>query len=335
MTSNCKWHRRQPVKGFSKQPDKGSALLMVLWLTAALSAVGIAVASNVRGETQRTETNIDDARAYFLARGAVERSALHMIWSRAYRSDDGLPMYHINGDPSMDLTFPAGDVHVEVIPESSKLNVNAIRPEFMMRLLAALGVPEDRATGITAAIVDWRLPRSANPGAPLSPFDAFYLTQSPSFTAPHTSFHENEELLLVEGMTPELYYGNDLDAGRPGLRDCLTVYGSAFGVDINTAQRPTLEAIGVDPADADRIATIRKQHPITDFRELQDIVESLGPAGRMLMIGGQSMYTLRATARLRQPDGRLSDLRRTVAALVKIGGSKPGGFDVVRWFDRA
>jgi hypothetical protein len=51
------------------------------------------------------------------------------------------------------------------------------------------------------------------------------------------------------------------------------------------------------------------------------------------------MYTLRATARLRLPDGKLSDLRRTVAALVKFNlpgnpDQKSVGFELVRWYDR-
>ena len=66
---------------------------------------------------------------------------------------------------------------------------------------------------------------------------------------------------------------------------------------------------------------------------------SLGDAGQHLMLGGSSMYTLRATARLKQPDGKLSDLRRTAAALVQFtfgGNAKnlPPGYQVIRWFDR-
>ena len=91
---------------------KGSALLMVLWLTAALSAVGLAVANNVRGETERTETNVDDTRSYFVARGAVERAALHMLWGRQYFTEDGKPIYYVTGNPSMDLSFPSAEVHV-------------------------------------------------------------------------------------------------------------------------------------------------------------------------------------------------------------------------------
>ena len=196
---------------------------------------------------------MDDARSYFVARGAIERAALHVLWGRQFLTEDGRPIYYVNGSPSMELAFPAADVHVDVIPEASKLSLNAARPEDIMRLLLALGTPEDRATEITAAIVDWRTPvDQLHP----SPFDAFYLSQSPSFMARHASFQENEELLLVKGMTAELYYGSSLDGTRAGLRDCLSVYGSAGAVDINTAQPATLQAVGLAPADA---ATIVKQ----------------------------------------------------------------------------
>ena len=319
----------------------GSALLLVLWLTAALSAVGLAVANNVRGETQRTETSVDDARSYFVARGAIERAALHILWSRQYSTEDGRAMYFINGSPSMELSFPAAEVHVDVIPETSKLSLNRSRPEDIQSLLMALGTPEDRATEITAAIADWRTP--VDPLHP-SPFDSFYLSQSPSFIARHASFQENEELLLVKGMTAELYYGSSLDGfsldkARAGLRDCLSVYGSPVAVDINTAQPQTLQAVGLSAADAAAIVKLRAEHPILDSMEFGEIVQSLGPAGARLTIGGQAMFTLRATARLRRPDGKLSDLRRTVGALVKFylpgnTDKKALGFDVVRWFDR-
>src|ERR1700744_4634315 len=69
------------ARGAGLRPARrGSALLTVLWLTAALSAIGLAVANNVRGETERTSTGVDDARDYFIARGAIERAILHMEW---------------------------------------------------------------------------------------------------------------------------------------------------------------------------------------------------------------------------------------------------------------
>jgi general secretion pathway protein K len=236
----------------------------------------------------------------------------------------------------MDLSFPEADVHVDIIPEASKLSLNVSQPEELFRLLIALGTPEDRATELANAIVDWRTPVDQEHP---SPFDSFYLTQSPSFLPRHASFLENEELLLVKGMTADLYYGTSLGTAHAGLRDCVSVYGSNGSVDINTAQPAVLQAIGLAAADAQTIVRSRAARPVLDYKELLEIAQSLGSAGSRLRIGGQSMFTLRATARMRQPDGKLSDLRRTVAALVKFNfpgnvDDKPLGFEIVRWYDR-
>jgi len=315
--------------------SKGSALLTVLWLTAALSAIGLAVANNVRGETERTSTGVDDVKSYFIARGAIEQAALHILWS-GYVDAGGQPLYYRAGQPVMNLDFPDAQVTVDIIPETSKLNPNSIPPQELLRLLAGLGVPIDRATEITSALIDWRTP--ANPLQP-SPFDAFYLSQTPSFLPRHASFQENEELLQIEGMTPGLYYGESLDNSRAGLRDCLSVFGSGSAVDVNWAQPATLLAVGLSPDDVSAIVQRRTIRPIFDYREVAELQQALGPFGQRLTLGGHSMYTLRATARMKQADGKLSDLRRTLAALVQFdppGNSrkKPVGFQVIRWFDR-
>ena len=292
----------------------GSALLTVLWLTAALSAIGLAVANNVRGETERTSTGVDDAKSYFIARGAIERAALHVLWM-AYRDADGQPIYFRPGQPSMNLDFPAAQVTVDIIPETSKLNPGIIKADDLLRLLEALEVPIDRAAEITSAIIDWRTP--LNPLQP-SPFDAFYLSQNPSFLPRHASFQENEELLLIQGVTPGLYYGESLDGSRPGLRDCLSVYGSGGAVDVNTAQAATLQAVGLSAEDARAVVERRAAQPFTTYPQLAELKQALGAPGQRLTLGGNSMFTLRATARLKQADGKLSDLRRTIAALVQF-----------------
>jgi hypothetical protein len=65
-------------------------------------------------------------------------------------------------------------------------------------------------------------------------------------------------------------------------------------------------------------------------------VQSAGPGSNRLRVEGHSMVTVRATARLRLANGQLSDLRRTVGALVKY---MPVGYDspihILRWYDTA
>jgi hypothetical protein len=42
--------------------SRGSALLMVLWVFAALAAVGFSLANTGRGEAERTATGLDGVR---------------------------------------------------------------------------------------------------------------------------------------------------------------------------------------------------------------------------------------------------------------------------------
>ena len=54
--------------------QRGSALLAVIWLTAALSAIAFTVANTVRAETERTSTEVDSLKAYYLATGAIDEA---------------------------------------------------------------------------------------------------------------------------------------------------------------------------------------------------------------------------------------------------------------------
>ena len=197
---------------------------MVLWLTAALSAIGLAVANNVRGETERTETNVDDARSYFIARGAI----------RAGRAACTLGLGSIaTRTAARFTTFPATLRWISLPlrrssrgyhPGDFEAESERLTPGRPAASPLALGVPEDQADGNHRG--DRRLAHACPDPTQPSPFDAFYLSQSPSFLPRHASFLENEELLLVKGMTADLYYGSSLDRSHAGLRDCLSVYGS-------------------------------------------------------------------------------------------------------------
>jgi general secretion pathway protein K len=313
---------------------RGSALLAVLWLSVALSLIAFTVAASVRGEVERASTAADDARAYFLAQSAVQRAILYIEWGRMYPG-----LYYQPGMPAMPLQFPGGDATVEVIPESSKLNLNLCQPVELFRLLIALNVPPDQAQLIAEAVVDWR---SAVPGGQPTPFDLFYLQHNPSFVATHTSFQEIEELLLVRGMTPDIFYGTwDRDdqvqpprlVQRVGLRDCVSVYANGT-YDVNTTPVPVLLAAGLPPEGVAAIARQRSVQPFPSLAAVRAFAQEMGPAGGRLSLGGASMFTIRATARPRLASGALSDMRRTVSAVIKLQPESGGLFHIVRWYDR-
>ena len=334
----------------------GSALLTVLWISAALAAIALSLASSVRGETERTSTVIDELRSYYLATGAVDRAMLELMWSTLNPNQRTLPRFAT----AVDYRFPTGVAHVEIIPEAAKLDINTAAPDKLFRLLEALGVEPARAQEIALGIVDWR-----TPGDGL--FDSYYLSLTPSFRASHASFQETEELLQVKGVTPEIYYGTYVPAAgsgnaaqafppaagsgnanggpggpdgprlihRSGLIDCVTTFGSGDRVDANTANPAVLAAIGLPP-DAIYLLVERRRNKPLDERELSEMAPLLGAGAAFLRLEGNSIVNYRATAQVLLPNGQLSDLKRTVAAQVKY---MPAGGDtrihILRWYDTA
>jgi len=312
---------------------QGSALLAVLWLTAALSAIAFTVANTVRSETERTSTEMDGIRTYYLATGAIDRTLLYIQWGPGFRNPDGTPKYFENGMPLLRYQFPSGVAVAEVIPETAKLNVNASPPQELLKLMVALGIDPGRAQIIARGIVDWRSPSA---GGSYTQFDQQYLSLQPSFQARHASFEEIEELLLIQGVTPDLFYGTyttDQEGHfvpHAGLRDCLSVYGSTGQVDINSAELAVMQALGVPPGTAASIVEQRRVKPIRGER-----LAEFGAGGRLGVVPN-SIATLRATARLRLPDGKFSDVRRTVSAMVKfLPPEWNPPYHIMRWYDNA
>jgi general secretion pathway protein K len=303
----------------------------VLWLVAALSAIAFTVASTVRSEVGRVSNATDGLKAYYLATGAIERALLYIQWGPFYRNPDGTSRYY-DGTPFMRFQFPGGQAVVEVIPETSKLNVNFARVEELYTLGLALGAGPAQATAIAQGIVDWRTPRIES--------DQLSLAGPSSFLPRHASFEEIEELLLVNGMTPELFYGTyERDAlgrlaPRHGFRDCLSVYGSTVQMDVNTVDPAVLAAVGVPPDSIAAIVRLRADGPILRRDQLNAFGENLPGINRLGLASG-TIFTLRATGQGRLPDGTLSDARRSVAALVKLLDrtkfSEP--YHVLRWYD--
>jgi general secretion pathway protein K len=311
-----------------------------MWLSAALAAIGFSLAGTVRGENERTATDLDGLRSYYLASGGVERATLELLWSVNTPSNRLIP----RGSTFINYPFETGVVHVEFLPEAGKLDVNKTPPEELDRLLVALGVDPQRAGQITMTIVDWRQAGPGNGALPV-PIDPL----ASSFQVPHTSFQGIEEMLAVPGVTPELFFGTYVPTpdyaaagagaprlqARPGLVDCLSVFGSSTTVDVNTAQPAVLAAVGLPPDAINVILQRRRLMPFT-AGDIGSVLGAMGVPTTRLRAEGNSIVTIRATARLRLPNGKLSDLRRTVAAMVKY---MPRGYDspihILRWYDTA
>ena len=304
-------------------PKKGGALLTVLWVSAALASIAFSVATTVRSETGRVSSSADGLRAWYLASGSVDRAIQWMLWGT-----DHAPKFWQPDKPRLYFSYASGDAAVEMIPESAKLNINTAPYDDLLRLAAAVTGNVVQAQEIASGIVEWR-----EGGGGFNP------SFGPTFQPHHTSFQEIEELLLVRGMTPEFYYGNYISdtQGRlypsGGLRDSFSVWGSGGPFDINTMSPALMQAMGMPAEAATRVAQRRVEAP---FRNMGEVSEMGVPTNRITMGGGHSMWTIRATARLRRADGSPSDVVRSASATVKLLDPKVFPMMpvwVIRWYD--
>jgi general secretion pathway protein K len=301
----------------SRRSERGGALLMVLWLTAALSAIAFGIAATVRNETDRAINTMEATRAGFLARGAIERVQLYMDSDRSavLARLPEVERFRPNM-PRVLMRFPGGEAIVEIIPESSKLSLNGANVLQLERLLLLLGQGPEQARETALAIEHWRRP------GPPSVFDQFYSSIDPAFRAPRASFRESEELLLVRGVNPELFYGSwgrNADGSlvrRSGLQECVSVYGVMQSFDVNTVRPEVMALVGLSPASIARLLDIRRAAPILPEQWPALATALADPAVSQLRAGGDQPLLLRATARIRQPDGRLGQLRRTAGLLI-------------------
>jgi general secretion pathway protein K len=293
--------------------EKGGALLAVLWMSAALAAIAFTVSTTVRSEIDRVSGDSEGLRAHYLASGSVERAIQYMLWGGDYRNPDGSPRFWDFTQPRLTFRYASGDAIVQIMPESSKLSVNTATVEDLAKVIAAVGGPQAPAAAIAQAIIEWR-------GGGNS-LDSFYLSFGPTFRPRHASFQEIEELLSVRGVTSELFYGSFVEDAqgrlyaRGGLRDCLSVWGSPAGpFDANSVSPALLDAMGVPGDVSARLMALR---PTTVFRTPADLAAA-GINSPRLTVGGNSIWSIRANARLRHPDGSPSDVVRSAGAVVKL-----------------
>ncbi len=290
--------------------EKGGALLTVLWVSAALAAIALSVSMSIRAETDRAGTAADGLRATYLATGSVDRAIQGLLWGTA--SSRFFDYQHYRDKPRLNFSYPSGDVVVEMMPEAAKLDINHASGEDLVRLITVVSGDPQRAQEIAGAI------QGGGSGASESLFQA----PGPTLRPPGASFEQIEELLLVRGMTPELYYGNyvaNADGSlspRGGLRDSLSVWGSPGPFDANAVSPALLEALGAAPGAIAQLVQRRAQQPFHDLSE----VAALGIPIDRLEVGRVQhlIWNIRATARLRRPDGSPSDVVRSASAIAAL-----------------
>lgn len=218
------------------QTRRGSALIIVLVLIAMLSLAAYRFSEWMIAENEASEFALRQAQARACAESGIEYAAI--VLGQAEDPEQPLSLYHdpgqfggvLVGADTADAatgrftlvapleTDAAGTrVRAGLIDESAKLNVNAIlafeldEEQSAGMLLNIPGMTEE----IADAILDWidEDDEQRSFGAETDTYESL----SPPYAARNAPLESLDELLLVQGVTPQLLYGED--ANRNGLLD--------------------------------------------------------------------------------------------------------------------
>jgi len=240
--------------------DRGFALPLVLWVLVILMVIAEEYAFTMRVEGSATRNFKDEVSARQLAVSGVSLAAAEMTanYSIAAVDKDGkLVLFKREGrtfkplKAGRALALEEGNVSYEIKDERGKININTAARGTIDELLMLSGVEKTERDEIIDSVLDWRDPNHEFHlnGAE----DEHYSALPEPYGAKDGNLDTVEELLLIKGMTPEVFYGSlevperlsrgkgAGEGGYGGVARFFTTRGDGR-ININTATETVLTA---------------------------------------------------------------------------------------------
>jgi len=214
--------------------------------------------------TMKTELNItrnfkEEEEAYQLAVAGFEQAKMEILSVSynpyVYLDDDGAVTFYstegTSGDDDDDeklvfnreVQLGSGRFKYSITDEKGKLNINIASVNQLRDIIRDTGVESTEADIVVDSIIDWR---DANDLIMVNGAEEDYYRSLPEpYSSKDSRFDAVEELLLVRGVTPEIYYGSIAVGGEKedqGIKDYLTVWGSNE-INLSTSYFKVLEAV--------------------------------------------------------------------------------------------
>jgi general secretion pathway protein K len=241
---------------------------------------------------------------------------------------------------SYTLPFDQGSCEIRMMSEAGKININ-VASEFMLRkVIGQLGLEGEARDVVVDSILDWRDTNDfyrAN-GAE----NDYYLSLTEPYYCKNGNLDSIEELLLIRGVTPDLYHGKkgtpegeEGSADRVGLKDIFSIYSPGEQVDINSATPLVMNMVlGIPKEVSQQMVKAREEKSFENRQDLLNRVPELAPfigeIGRLIVFrSALPYYTIESRAKLK--DGPSIQGLKTI---VKIDPREKEGYKIVQWVDR-
>jgi general secretion pathway protein K len=178
-----------------RNAENGFALLVVLWTMVLLALLASQVTGAGRAETKVAAALRISAQLQQAADGAVFETIWHML--------DGNGDAWVPGAGSQVLQEPGARVLIDIEDERGKIDLNNAPQGLVQALFNVVGADSVTAATIAQAINDWR--QSGGSDDEDSTATSAYRMEGRAWGPPGQDLERLDELLLMRGMTPQLY----------------------------------------------------------------------------------------------------------------------------------
>jgi general secretion pathway protein K len=255
--------------------ERGFALIAVLLVLAFVAIIGAEFAFSMRLEASAARIYKENLIAGHLAEAALEQAIREIVADYAYVSlgddkdsdvDKDCPLVfyqranleRLKPLPRKNVPLGGGQFSYCITDEEARINVNTAPADRLHRLLDALGIEKADRDTLIDSLADWR---DTNEDHRLNGAESedTYLKQPVPYRSKNANLDSVGELVQIKGFTPKLLEGVD---GKPGLAAFVTVV-TQNQVNINTASREVIRALGLGDAEFSDIEQSRRNRPFT------------------------------------------------------------------------
>jgi general secretion pathway protein K len=247
-----------------RDPCKGSILIITLWSLCFLSAFAVILGYQVRQKITVVKRLDERDSLRFIAEAGIKRAIVEMEKREAKTYDTLNDYWSSNvevfkdariGDGICNICYNYTDEKTGVtatrfglIDEERKVSINKANPVILKRLfIITADLDEMEAQELAFSIADWR-DGDSGLSIPLgSAEDSYYRNIKYPYEAKDAEFEVLEEVLLVKGMTKDIF---------EKVKNYITIYGDGK-VNINTASKSVLLALGIGERITEMIMTLR------------------------------------------------------------------------------
>lgn len=262
-------HTQSPLMRPLMKSERGVALLMVLWVLTILMVIVLSFSFMARTETHATLAFKERMEKKFLAEAGIQRGIQEILYMKQniqLAQLEGSDLWKTDGTPYSGR-LGDGDYEVRITDESGKIDINTLNDTsaiILRALLKNLGVQDEDTETIVDSILDWK---DADDLVRINGAESnFYMSLPNPYKAKNANFDTLEELLLLKGVTYDIFFGSE---GEKGLVDFITINSGTNLVNVNAAPKEVLmSAPGITPEMADAIISYRQSKRIMNAQEV-------------------------------------------------------------------